>query len=138
MITLPYPTEGDPQEVYDFVVNHLRTQGCRAMTVIDGRLQCAYRGKNGTKCAVGALIPDDVYDPEWEGANVRHLVLSVYVGGPVFKRNMDLLSALQWRVHDPEHHWDTDGLNAYGEQGLRDVAADFGLVYTLPPEKEAP
>lgn len=29
--------------------------------------KCAYRGENGTKCAVGCLIPDDKYYPAIEG-----------------------------------------------------------------------
>lgn len=27
---------------------------------------CYYRHPNGSKCAVGCLIPDEQYDPEWD------------------------------------------------------------------------
>lgn len=31
---------------------------------------CRYRGDNGAKCAVGILIPDERYDPRFEGGTV--------------------------------------------------------------------
>lgn len=31
-----------------------------------GSSYCAYRGENGTMCAIGCLIPDDQYDPAME------------------------------------------------------------------------
>lgn len=33
--------------------------------------QCAYRGEDGTRCFVGALIPDPVYSPALEGEDVQ-------------------------------------------------------------------
>lgn len=29
---------------------------------------CSYRGDNGTKCAVGLFIPDEIYDPKMDKA----------------------------------------------------------------------
>lgn len=52
------------QEIFDKVAEHLQKQGHRALNE-DG--VCVYRGKNGTKCAVGALIPDELYDSKIEG-----------------------------------------------------------------------
>ena len=52
------------QEVFDFVVNHLRTQGKQA---VDRDGDCQYCTPDGLKCAVGCLIPDDKYDPCIEG-----------------------------------------------------------------------
>jgi hypothetical protein len=46
------------QEEFDAVVEHLFKQGRRSM---NGR-HCAYRGEEGTSCAVGCRIPDDYYD----------------------------------------------------------------------------
>lgn len=28
--------------------------------------QCKYRGRNGLRCALGHLIPDEKYNPKWE------------------------------------------------------------------------
>lgn len=67
------------QETYDHVKNHLLTQNREA------RLygSCAYRSADGLKCAIGCLIPDDKYDPAFEGmlwssnVTLRKLVESV-------------------------------------------------------------
>jgi len=51
------------QTIFDTVVDHLFTQGRPAVA---GNGFCAYRGANGAKCAVGILIPDDLYDPKMD------------------------------------------------------------------------
>src|SRR5688572_9122307 len=58
------------QEIYDAVKAHLLAQGKRAAVSDLPGSSCAYRGQNGTKCAVGCLIPDDEYSPEIEGLSV--------------------------------------------------------------------
>ena len=55
------------QEMYDKVKAHLLTQGAKSS--IPG-IDCAYRGEHGRKCAIGVLIPDEVYSPEMEGRTV--------------------------------------------------------------------
>lgn len=55
----------DTQTVVDKVLKHLWDQGeCSRDPFINA---CAYRGRNGTKCAIGILIPDEIYLPEMEG-----------------------------------------------------------------------
>lgn len=49
----------------DRMIEHLATQRQRS-TTHDGT--CCYRGENGPMCAVGILIPDDLYDDSIEGA----------------------------------------------------------------------
>lgn len=49
------------QETFDIVARHLLTQGCKA----ESNDQCQYRA-DGRMCAAGVLIPDDLYDPEWD------------------------------------------------------------------------
>jgi hypothetical protein len=51
------------QEIFDTVAKHLLAQGERAITENGA---CAYRGVEGRKCAIGCLIPDEVYDPNME------------------------------------------------------------------------
>lgn len=47
-------------------------QGCKSGDRDeDGDYMCLYRGPNGTKCAVGHLIADELYTPELEQLNVR-------------------------------------------------------------------
>jgi hypothetical protein len=55
------------QKLFDKDVTHLLTQMEQSISD-DGR--CVYRGPNGLKCAIGALIDDKVYHPEIEGRTV--------------------------------------------------------------------
>ncbi len=50
------------QETFNIVKEHLLKQGEQA--TING--QCRLRGANGTKCAIGALIPDEKYHSKME------------------------------------------------------------------------
>jgi hypothetical protein len=54
------------QEVFDRVAEHLLTQKQKAK---DG-LMCKYRTEDGRKCAIGCLIPDDLYEERWEGLSL--------------------------------------------------------------------
>ena len=60
------------QEMFDKVCQHLRTQKKRSFKSDfneSSQGTCVYRGPNGTKCAVGALIPDEfeeiIYSHHW-------------------------------------------------------------------------
>ena len=54
------------QETFDTVARHLLTQAEKAIQT--GTLgECAYRGDRGLRCAVGCLLPDNLYDPDMEG-----------------------------------------------------------------------
>lgn len=61
----------EKQEIFDRAVSHMRRQGRRAKLASGN---CAYRGIDGTKCAVGALIPDELYCPDMEGKCAMILV----------------------------------------------------------------
>lgn len=53
------------QEIFDKVTTHLLKQNQASRhSSLDGRAlsACMYRGPDGLKCAVGALIPDGVFD----------------------------------------------------------------------------
>lgn len=55
------------QEIFDASVGFIIKQGRPSM---DDNGSCKYRGCNGERCAVGALIPDALYDPAMEGRGV--------------------------------------------------------------------
>lgn len=59
------------QEVFNKVVTHLRTQGVPAKR---GCGDCAYRSADGLMCAVGCLIPANMYDSNMEGQLVAELI----------------------------------------------------------------
>lgn len=61
------------------VATHLSVQRARAT---DSEGSCKYRGENGTMCAIGVLIPDDLYMPSAE-MGVASLINGNY-GSPVW------------------------------------------------------
>ncbi len=111
------------QEIFDTVVSHLRTQGCKALCAGN----CVYRGPNGTKCAMGALIPDELYAERMEGMSAG-MVLESYpeleklLGGDRASDNGRLLTALQ-ETHD---NWDPSDWESRFEY----QANKHNLVYT--------
>lgn len=66
------------QEVFNTVKAHLLAQGCKSTgkpdNVNDLSSNCRYRGDNGRKCAIGCLIPDELYQVGMEGLGVYGLV----------------------------------------------------------------
>jgi len=115
------------QEVFDFVVNHLRLQNAKSVEdVEEGR--CLYRGPEGRKCAVGCLIPDKNYSPYMEGRNIIAIACEgtlSYETQKLFVEHGNLLFGLQ-QVHDhsPIEEW---------ESKFQLIAQKNRLIYT-PPE----
>jgi hypothetical protein len=69
-------SEQTDREIFDRVKAHLLAQGRPAIGRDGG---CAYRGKDGrgdTSCALGCLIPDDVYDKSIEGVTMTPIDVS--------------------------------------------------------------
>ena len=88
-----------PQEIFNTVINHLYTQKKKSIE----NKQCLYHGPKNTKCAVGCLIPDELYLPEFDTTNSAS-VLGITMHYPknvpsYFKDNLRLLGDLQ-RLHD--------------------------------------
>jgi hypothetical protein len=62
------------QETFDTVVKHLFTQRKAAKhEYSDGDSVCSYRTHDGLKCAVGCLIPDEMYREMYEGNTASYL-----------------------------------------------------------------
>jgi hypothetical protein len=84
-----------PQQLtFQFVALEMIKQGRRAVNN-DGR--CAYRGRNGDKCAAGHLIPDEKYQPEYEGRACLNSPVGPLIAS--LGHSVDLARALQC-VHD--------------------------------------
>jgi hypothetical protein len=60
------------QEAFDIVVRGLAAQGWERSA--DEHGDCAYRGLGGRKCAIGHLIPDDLYDGALEGNGISSVL----------------------------------------------------------------
>lgn len=88
-----------PQEIFNTVAKHLIAQGQPAMDMDeDGELQCMYRAPDGSKCAFGVLIPDEIYESWMEGKNPGSLIAMIDDLAP-FKEHDELIADLQW-AHD--------------------------------------
>lgn len=117
------------REIFDTVKAHLLQQDDRAFDPDSGA--CRYRDQKGRKCAVGCVIPDELYNPLMEGATIVSIELNTRsswreaepgngrwgalcaaldaAGIPTSARG--LLTALQ-SAHDDERNWDN------GKEGL--------------------
>ena len=114
------------QEVFDKCLSHLRKQGKKSVDP-HNQWQCMYRGGMGRMCAIGALIPDELYQTCFENKTIysllgNHPEIKEHFDGV----NPDVLVHLQ-DVHDSANNYDF--LNSM-EQGMHEVAYKFGLQYT--------
>ena len=98
------------QEIFDKVITHLRKQNKKATNIFGG---CEYKNVNGLRCAVGCLIPDDMYDKKMElsstvdGLFRDFLEIQKLLG----KRNKDFLTRIQviydsCRIENWEERWE--------------------------------
>lgn len=82
------------QEIFNEVFLAAAAQGFRPSYWDDDQNTCAYRGRGATagcKCNIGFLIPDDRYDPEFEGSNLDEpaVFASTTVNDRIIERNFD-------------------------------------------------
>jgi hypothetical protein len=113
------------QEAFTKAYIHLLSQGTKAHDPVE--MQCAYRGQNGTMCAVGCLIPDDLYNKEMEGLQVWKILNSYTDIKKLFSDvNVEMLHQLQ-NIHDfsPASVWPSR---------LELLAGRFGLTIPKSPE----
>lgn len=104
------------QQMFDAVARHLLTQNQKCHDA-EG-VHCAYRGPNGLKCAIGALIPDDVYTSEMEGftASALRSKLDADLGDRLpWPKKLDGFAGLLQKVHD-------EGLPEQWRDRLRSLA----------------
>jgi hypothetical protein len=115
------------QEVFDIVVTHLITQ---RRPSYDSSKCCMYRAPDGLRCAVGVLIPDNLYDPEFEGDTADCVIQKLFNKDLAdWREHKGLLLALQ-EVHD-ECFVISRGTFSIRDlrNRLLDVAEDFSLEY---------
>ena len=141
------------QEVFNKVIAHMREQRRPAVADNPDRgFACVYREAGGRKCAIGALIPDEVYDEAMEGRPVRHILTNMPMFEAVGKAldvaetpntnavgwesDVSFLSDMQF-CHDNaaqiSHAWKeppSDVFMAWFEDAMRDMANRWCLVYT--------
>lgn len=111
------------QEVYDFVIDHLRKQSQPAKK----GLRCCYRlefpdSAKVLRCAVGCLIPDEIYKQEFEGRSISGLVKDGQTW-TIPHEHFALLEALQ-RLHD--RYFEIFKVEA------QSICKNFNLTYSPP------
>jgi len=125
------------QEIFTYVLLFLRKQEIASIT--PGETTCAYRGENGSMCAVGCLISDDEYEVCFEGNTFNDLLDYDDFPLSVVKRlakHASLLAELQ-HVHDNYMPWaDRPGLSldkyiepSTWEQKMKHIAKAYNLEY---------
>lgn len=109
------------QQVFDKVLEHSRqmTEQCYS----EDKGGCAYRGENGNKCFVGALIPDELYCSSIEGRSAHYAIQELNLLDSF--ENVYFLSTIQ-SVHD-------NNFNDREEQ-LKNIAKIYNLTYTPPTQ----
>jgi hypothetical protein len=126
----------NPQDILDVCAAHLMAQA--RPSLLPSRLGehvCAYRGEDGTRCAVGVFIPDALYSPDLEGFDAEHVLLACGLISEREQRGsdrLDLLGHLQ-TLHDGAilHADDPALVRRLWARGLRRIAEEFDLC--VPP-----
>lgn len=124
------------QLVFDTVTSHLLRQGKvstktrPSFDIINGTKNvdyCAYRGDDGTKCALGCLISDESYNEHLEGKTVYNLDVNVidkqYGSLRSYSEDTMFLRGLQ-HVHDNCIKLDPKNVKVFIESVIN------GLAYT--------
>lgn len=118
------------QQVFDYVVKHLRTQGRQSLNPSTG--DCLYRNPNGLSCAVGCLVKTSEYSRDLEGNSIEAIVRVGILSGPFWWPHVSLLTALQ-ELHDTEE----DFKDPKFERAVRQTAWQFKLKYPKPTQEQA-
>ncbi len=125
------------QEAFDAMVVHMRAQKYVRSYVEDAdgvSASCVYRGPNGIKCVVGALIRDEHYFEELEGLMPYDPRIKQALRDSGWDAGENLLSGMQ-SAHDAPILWGAPTLDADGtrfEEAARKAASDYSLTYTPP------
>lgn len=91
------------QAIFDRVCEHAMTDYKKSLLPNSAVPRCGYRGADGARCFIGCLIPDDRYEPEFEGLSLATIAtetserLLKAIGADA--KQLDQLEALQG-VHD--------------------------------------
>lgn len=114
------------QEIFTAVATHLLTQNQKSL-LYPNDSECAYRGTNGTKCAVGVLIKDEFYSPglEHKRADSPHVLaaLEKSIGRSVEDDEIKMLRALQ-SLHDNQEP-------RFWAERLPSIARDYKVTYEV-------
>lgn len=117
------------RDVFEFIKNHLLIQGERSL--MKNKMTCAYLSAEGKKCAVGALIREDIYHPFIEEKPVTHNVVrsAVTKSVPNWTINIDMLCELQ-SIHDGKSDFDWEMVSWKLDEFESDKLVDDNYIPT--------
>ena len=116
------------QELFDRVATHLLTQNRKSQS-LNGA--CQYRHYTGLKCAIGVLIPDELYRTAFEGQGIDTYArpsswsADILHAAGILESQVHLAKRLQDCHDDYEpHEW---------VYQLKTIAIDHDLDFNLSP-----
>jgi len=126
------------QQMFDFMLNHLRNQGGPSVKDPTGEdigdSACMYRGKNGSMCAIGCMIPDNSYDANLEGLPAPECICKV--GVTLDSETQDFLEVAQAKLHDGIAYVKLDTFLMHLEKNAIELTEEYQLAYTPPVEQD--
>ena len=114
------------QDIFNIVANGMLKQGKKSED--RGSSSCLYRGPNGLKCAIGMLMPDNLYDSIMEGQSASESDVMKTLNVPNTVAFADFLDNLQG-VHDDHlpNDWDRELVNFAHHYGLNPLPMYEGV-----------
>lgn len=113
------------QKAFNTAYHGLAAQGFQRS--LSARDDCAYRGDNGLRCALGYMIPDHIYDRKIEGVGAARLPIEVYQflgaeksSGMLLSEDQNFLCSLQ----------DTHDLG-FTPENMKERLEEFARCYSL-------
>lgn len=121
------------------IAQHLAKQRARSTNVFNNMSCCAYRGKNDTMCAVGCLIPDEMYTVDMEQNPFLNLKLNfpelhTHLADTHFKGDLieaELVLTIAQNFHDGDVYdrlLQTAKKNNWAAEELAEVITDHLLL----------
>lgn len=104
------------QDFFDRSAGGVIAQGCKSAHSVG----CLYRGPNGTKCAIGHLIQDDVYRSGMDEDSVLPDVIEAMGLDPDDREILSLFSDMQY-AHD-------GAAESYGDPFVNDFKHRMAIV----------
>jgi len=122
------------QQALDNVVEHLLNGGVQSVARDQrtGGPACLYRGDAGAKCFIGLMIPDDLYNPNWDDPEANAATASDLCHNGIISAPAEAMEQLQ-KIHDVEHHWANSRkkFSAMGWAELKAWSAQYELMYPV-------
>ncbi len=116
----------DSQKLFDDIVKFQRKQWKKSTR--DGTAWCLYRHPDGLKCAVGCVMPDNMYDADMDEIGVFSDIMELYPDLAKYF-GMENLALLQYMQSTHDCH-----LLKQWETCWQYIAYMAGLTYTAPAE----